>query len=512
MRRVHSVLLAAVIAVLCLPCAASASDAQIVVHTCKYPDGSTAPFYEAQLSDAASFGWGRRGATPTSNTACVSGGIMTVGNPGTDLNLNEWVFKVPAATSIRSFTVQRTLVSHSAAATSSQHFLIANDQVNSDAEVNNQTGVFTPSGQVFQACKTPGVLVSSYPDCGAASGTYSFAPINPAGSHYLHVVEFCDNAGGSCSASNTQITRAAVTVGDPNPPAGALVDPSSGAQDLKGSNLGIREFKVRATDPETGLLSAEIRLNGKTVVGPKAFDQAGVECADKYSGAGGEGYDYNVPQPCPTSGTVDLSFDTSSLPVGKHTVEVIITDAAGNQTVLGREITVPGDGTSNPERFIWEKVTQCSDGLDNDGDGKVDRDDPGCHTDGDPTNDKTYDASRDDESDTVKLCTTVTAKFQPGKFERAYTRVSKTGKTAITYKRKAKRRSGKSLPRVRVRGKLTGVKGCVAYFRIGKTQRQISKRDSNGAFTEFYFEGLRSGTMTFRAKKNSVKLHVKRRV
>jgi hypothetical protein len=40
----------------------------------------------------------------------------------------------------------------------------------------------------------------------------------------------------------------------------------------------------------------------------------------------------------------------------------------------------------------------CSDGVDNDGDGVIDADDPGCHTDGDATNPDSYDANDDDEA------------------------------------------------------------------------------------------------------------------
>jgi hypothetical protein len=43
--------------------------------------------------------------------------------------------------------------------------------------------------------------------------------------------------------------------------------------------------------------------------------------------------------------------------------------------------------------------TQCSDGIDNDGDGKIDAADPGCHTDGKPNNPSSYDANDNDESD-----------------------------------------------------------------------------------------------------------------
>ena len=40
---------------------------------------------------------------------------------------------------------------------------------------------------------------------------------------------------------------------------------------------------------------------------------------------------------------------------------------------------------------------QCSDGRDNDGDGVIDADDPGCHTDGNPNNPASYDPNDDSE-------------------------------------------------------------------------------------------------------------------
>jgi LPXTG-motif cell wall-anchored protein len=42
---------------------------------------------------------------------------------------------------------------------------------------------------------------------------------------------------------------------------------------------------------------------------------------------------------------------------------------------------------------------ECSDGIDNDGDGLADADDPGCHTDGDATNPDSYDPNDDSELD-----------------------------------------------------------------------------------------------------------------
>jgi hypothetical protein len=42
---------------------------------------------------------------------------------------------------------------------------------------------------------------------------------------------------------------------------------------------------------------------------------------------------------------------------------------------------------------------QCSDGVDNDGDGVADTNDPGCHVDGDATNPDSFDPTDDDETD-----------------------------------------------------------------------------------------------------------------
>ena len=52
------------------------------------------------------------------------------------------------------------------------------------------------------------------------------------------------------------------------------------------------------------------------------------------------------------------------------------------------------DGGGGPD-----DESECEDGIDNDGDGVADEDDPGCHTDGDPDNPASYDPNDDDERD-----------------------------------------------------------------------------------------------------------------
>jgi len=63
----------------------------------------------------------------------------------------------------------------------------------------------------------------------------------------------------------------------------------------------------------------------------------------------------------------------------------------------------PGDKTSyNPNDNDESNLTACNDKKDNDGDGKVDINDPGCHTDGNPNNSKSYNPNDNSERDPKK--------------------------------------------------------------------------------------------------------------
>ncbi|MGH2941672.1 MAG: hypothetical protein ACRDLN_02690 [Solirubrobacteraceae bacterium] len=59
----------------------------------------------------------------------------------------------------------------------------------------------------------------------------------------------------------------------------------------------------------------------------------------------------------------------------------------------------PTGPSSGPPSDGEDGKTECSDGRDNDGDGKVDAKDPGCHSDGNPNNPSSYNEDDDDESD-----------------------------------------------------------------------------------------------------------------
>jgi CARDB protein/Ig-like domain-containing protein len=60
-----------------------------------------------------------------------------------------------------------------------------------------------------------------------------------------------------------------------------------------------------------------------------------------------------------------------------------------------------GAEASSPSPVAAAPSPECSDGTDNDGDGKIDDRDPGCHTDGDVNNASSYDPNDDSERDTA---------------------------------------------------------------------------------------------------------------
>jgi hypothetical protein len=88
----------------------------------------------------------------------------------------------------------------------------------------------------------------------------------------------------------------------------------------------------------------------------------------------------------------------------------VITDSADGIAVDALVVTVlaaAGDeplaevrlGHAEVGGVTCGELPECSDGEDNDGDGVIDADDPGCHTDGDASNPDSYDPTDDSELD-----------------------------------------------------------------------------------------------------------------
>jgi Bacterial Ig-like domain len=126
---------------------------------------------------------------------------------------------------------------------------------------------------------------------------------------------------------------ATVTLSDPTPPtlsapSGALWEPGAAGEFHKSTET----VSVAAQDVGGGVASIALSVDGRPM--------------ETYTAT----CNFTFAQPCPSStGTQTLSLPTTQLSDGKHTVELVATDAAGNQSnVASEEITVDNSAPPAP--------------------------------------------------------------------------------------------------------------------------------------------------------------------
>lgn len=120
-----------------------------------------------------------------------------------------------------------------------------------------------------------------------------------------------------------------------------------------------------------------------------------------------------VQVPLPAAGCADGTPDTVTGIPGVLPIVCNADDAAGAAVVrealdvfaltvggssLVKETTAAAEATTTAPAAP-ETPPQCSDGVDNDGDGLIDIADPGCHTDGNPNNPASFNPNDDSEAD-----------------------------------------------------------------------------------------------------------------
>ncbi len=126
---------------------------------------------------------------------------------------------------------------------------------------------------------------------------------------------------------------ATVTLSDPTPP--TLGTPSGGLWgpgEASGFHKGTESVTVSANDVGGGVASIALLADGRPV--------------EIYTAA----CNYTFAQPCPSStGAQTLTLPTTELSDGTHTLTIVATDAAGNQsTVASEQITVDNSAPSPP--------------------------------------------------------------------------------------------------------------------------------------------------------------------
>jgi hypothetical protein len=98
-------------------------------------------------------------------------------------------------------------------------------------------------------------------------------------------------------------------------PTGELVDPSAVAS-------GPADVRFLASDTGGGVYEAIVEIDGVAVL-RKTVDDAGGRCVQPF----------RDPAPCVETVAAALSYDTSALPDGPHSVRLLVTDATGANTV-----------------------------------------------------------------------------------------------------------------------------------------------------------------------------------
>jgi hypothetical protein len=206
--------------------------------------------------------------------------------------------------------------------------------------------------------------------------------------HELHAYVGCNlTANRTCTrpAGDTprfSLRQVVLTLADTyTPTVTAVGGPLTGA----GAKKGPLSIAFDPADRGSGVYRAMIDVDGDRLVS-QVVDANGGQCADARPGDD-DPYQFDAAVPCRLNpAATRLTLDTARLDDGEHDLRVLLEDAAGNATtVYAATITV-------------DNVPSCRDSEDNDADGRVDAEDPACHSDGNPANAASYTPERDSES------------------------------------------------------------------------------------------------------------------
>jgi hypothetical protein len=277
-----------------------------------------------------------RGASPTTTQNCNQpGGSLKVTMPGNAVAVDgaSLSFQVPSGLTLPAFTLWR-------------YSTVGGPGTNAEPETQVRT-----NGAVIPATRCAVDL-----GCAASLGD----PNSPLAA--ANKLEFPDQtgvtlvswiarcsapgepnaipAGAACpsTAAVFQVFAADMVLDDPTPPA---VTGAAGPLLAGGTLVGAQTVSVSATDAGSGVSQGSLVVDGAPVV-VGTLDTNGGACADLRVAPDGRP-SYVHAQPCPATASGVLTLNTDALTPGAHTLTVLVSDAAGNQTVASTAtVTVVG--------------------------------------------------------------------------------------------------------------------------------------------------------------------------
>ena len=245
-------------------------------------------------------------------------GLSSGATPGTSAG---WTFTAPAGTSITGLTYERYI---------GHQF----DGFNDWSPALRADGTIVPQETCLDSVENGETCSVGAPPGGEP------AVVTGLSTHELSVGVVCQApSGDECVTGATEhkvwtaMYGATVTLSDPTPP--TLSAPSGalwGEGEAGGFHKGIESVAVAAADVGGGVASIVLSADGRPV--------------ETYSAP----CNFTFAQPCPSStGTQTLTLPTTGLSDGTHTLALVATDAAGNQsTVASHNITVENSSPPPP--------------------------------------------------------------------------------------------------------------------------------------------------------------------
>jgi hypothetical protein len=151
----------------------------------------------------------------------------------------------------------------------------------------------------------------------------------------------CPASGSGTLSSQYDVYAADVDLVDGTPP---MVSGVGGPLVAGGTLTGTQTVSFSASDGQSGVYSGSLVVDGHTEVA-RVLDANGGACQSLGTVSGQRSFEYA--QPCKSTVSAILALDTSKLTPGQHSLELVVDDAAGNQTVAyDGTITIGGSSTS----------------------------------------------------------------------------------------------------------------------------------------------------------------------
>jgi hypothetical protein len=327
----------AVSALSCLAAAPVAHAGRYHVYGCRTPSGALAPVDGWTGSYSGPFVY--------ASNDCQSGGALNAALDGSVSQptnaIATWTYTAPPHTTIAAATLFRYGTASSQTGNATSLFWLAAPHNNYDsADVYDQC--------VATSCNSKGVATPPL----SPSNLLDVPSSNAQGATQLFVNAACGGVNGySCpptsGGSYSALVRVYASDFTLDTPVAPAVANAVGSLTTASPLTGPQDIAFDASDAGPGLYEVRFKVDGQ-VVSHAAVDANGGRCQDAGGTTDGTRA-FLSGQPCAPSAHIQQSFDSHQVADGMHHLEVVVDNAAGNQTtVLDREVSISnGVGVAN---------------------------------------------------------------------------------------------------------------------------------------------------------------------